>query len=196
MPGPGTALVVGASHGLGLGVVAELLHRGWDVVATVRAPSAGLDALAGERLRVEQVDIDHDDEVAALRGRLEGLRFDLLFVVAGVATGAGTPVPQMAREMASRVFQTNAISPIRFAEAFHMQVASGGTIALERARHGGRAGGARGRQGMRVPGLQGRHGALVGAAPGTPPASAGLVMPSGKEHRCITSVLAGAGPCC
>lgn len=130
MAGRGTALIVGASRGLGLGLVAELLARGWDIVATVRAPSSGLDALAGERLRVERVDIDHDDEVAALRDRLEGLRFDLLFVVAGVATGAGTPIPQMAREMASRVFQTNAVSPIRFAEAFHKRVAPGGTIAL------------------------------------------------------------------
>ena len=129
MPGRGTALVVGASRGLGLGVVAELLRRGWSVVATARAPSAGLDALACGRLRVERVDIDYDEEVA-LCGRLEGLRLDLLFVVAGVATGAGTPVPQMAREMASRVFQTNAVSPIRFAETFHKQVAPGGTIVL------------------------------------------------------------------
>lgn len=54
-----TALVVGASRGLGLGLAAELKSRGWNVVATVRgeAGERRLRALAekpGGEIRVEE----------------------------------------------------------------------------------------------------------------------------------------------
>jgi NAD(P)-dependent dehydrogenase (short-subunit alcohol dehydrogenase family) len=130
------ALIVGASRGLGLGLVARLLERGWQVTATVRRPSAALsDLAAGEKsgcLRIiTQIDIDDDAAIAALRTGLSGEpAFDLIFVVAGVATQAGTPVGQMSREVAGLVFQTNAISPIRVAESLHKRVAVGGVIAF------------------------------------------------------------------
>ena len=131
------ALVVGASRGLGLGLVEEFLRRDWTVTATSRTPSPGLDALVGERLRVEAgIDIDDDAAVAALAERLRGEVFDIVFVVAGVATEAATPVPFQARETVSQVFQTNAVSPIRFAEAFHGSVIPGGVIALMTSRLG------------------------------------------------------------
>src|SRR5712691_12214453 len=84
------ALVVGASRGLGLGLAAELKRRGWNVVATVRdqAGERRLRALAakpGGEIRVEHVDINDDAGVAALRRRLDGDVFDLVFVNAGIA---------------------------------------------------------------------------------------------------------------
>lgn len=126
-------LLVGASRGLGLGLAARFLERGWDVTATVRRPSAALaDLAASGPLRIEAgVDIDDDAAVAALRANLaDAPDFDLVFVVAGVATQAGTPAALMPRAVAAAVFQTNALSPIRFAEAFHRRVAPGGLIAL------------------------------------------------------------------
>jgi NAD(P)-dependent dehydrogenase (short-subunit alcohol dehydrogenase family) len=127
------ALIVGASRGLGLGLVARLLERGWDVTATVRRPSAALADCAGMGpLRIEAgVDIDDDAAVAGLRASLaEQPDFDLVFVVAGVATQAGIPAGLMPRATAAAVFQTNALSPIRFAEAFHKRVAPDGLIVL------------------------------------------------------------------
>ena len=44
-----TALIVGASRGLGLAIVQEYLARGWDVVGTVRAGSATRDDGGGGR---------------------------------------------------------------------------------------------------------------------------------------------------
>ena len=44
MSTPKTALIIGASRGLGLGLVKQLLKDGWDVTATVRDPSKA-DAL-------------------------------------------------------------------------------------------------------------------------------------------------------
>lgn len=139
---PKRALVAGASRGLGLGLVEEFLRRGWAVTATARGPSPGLDALGAEhhgpeRLRVERgVDIDDDGAVARLREALGEEMFDVVFVVAGVATEAGTPVPFQDRRTVAQVFQTNAVSPIRFAEAFHAHVAPGGVIALMTSRLG------------------------------------------------------------
>ncbi len=126
-------LIVGASRGLGLGLVACFLERGWDVTATVRRPSAALNDLAEKgRLRIETgVDIDDDASVTALRDALaDGPDFDIVFVVAGVALQAGTPAALMPRDVATAVFQTNALSPIRFAECFHRRVAKDGLIVL------------------------------------------------------------------
>ena len=84
------ALVVGASRGLGLGLAAELQHRGWNVVATVRdeAGERRLEKLAkkpGGEIRVEHLDINDDRQIAALRRRLDGLEFELVFVNAGIS---------------------------------------------------------------------------------------------------------------
>ena len=38
MADPSLALVVGANRGIGLGVVKEMLRRGWSVIATARRP--------------------------------------------------------------------------------------------------------------------------------------------------------------
>src|SRR5436189_430348 len=91
MTEPRWALVVGASRGLGLGLAAELKSRGWNVVGTVRdaAGDRRLQKLAGKpggELRVEHLDINDDAQIAALRRRLYGTVFDLIFVNAGIAS--------------------------------------------------------------------------------------------------------------
>ncbi|MCJ2019853.1 SDR family NAD(P)-dependent oxidoreductase [Methylobacterium sp. E-065] len=127
------ALIVGASRGLGLGLVARFLERGWDVTATVRKPSAALSDLAGRgTLHIATgIDIDDDDAVRGFAiACADKPAFDLVFVVAGVATQAGIPAGQIPRDVAAAVFQTNALSPIRFAEAFNKRVAEDGLIVL------------------------------------------------------------------
>ncbi|MBP1181274.1 SDR family oxidoreductase [Methylobacterium sp. PvR107] len=125
-----SALIVGASRGLGLGLVETFLARGWRVTATQRTPSAQLGRLSAEALRIETADIDDDAGVAALHDRLAGQCFDLIFVVAGVATQAHDPLHAVPRAVAAQVFLTNAVSPIRFAEAFLDRLAPGGSLAL------------------------------------------------------------------
>jgi len=55
----GVALVTGASRGIGRGVALELARRGFDVVATMRAPDradlSGLDGLGN--MRIERLDV-------------------------------------------------------------------------------------------------------------------------------------------
>lgn len=124
------ALVVGASRGLGLGLAAELQHRGWNVVATVRdeAGERRLEKLAkkpGGEVRVEHLDINDDRQIAALRRRLDGLEFELVFVNAGISPKGRSDAATATREEAAAVFMTNAVSPLRIAHAFLDRVREG-----------------------------------------------------------------------
>jgi NAD(P)-dependent dehydrogenase (short-subunit alcohol dehydrogenase family) len=62
-----TALIVGASRGLGLALAKEYLTRGWRVIGTVRsAARTGLHDLGeryGQRLEIERLDIASADEI-------------------------------------------------------------------------------------------------------------------------------------
>lgn len=124
------ALVVGASRGLGLGLVETFLKRGWRVTATQRSASPGLAALKSDALTVETSDIDDDHAVTGLHDRLAGQSFDLIFVVAGVATQAHEPLHLVPREVAAQVYLTNAVSPVRFAETFLDRLAPNGLVAF------------------------------------------------------------------
>ncbi len=124
------ALIVGASRGLGFGLVETFLKRGWRVTATQRKASPDLAGLETGALTIETADIDDDAAVAALHDRLSTQKYDLVFIVAGVATRAHDPLHAVPREVAAQVYLTNAVSPIRFAEVFADTVAPGGTIAF------------------------------------------------------------------
>jgi NAD(P)-dependent dehydrogenase (short-subunit alcohol dehydrogenase family) len=128
-----SAVVVGASRGIGLGLVERFLERGWDVVATRRGSAPELEALAGRsdgRLTLETVDIDEPEQVDALHGRLAGRRLDLLFVNAGVTHDREETVADVSTETFERVMVTNALSPMRLVERFLDLVASTGTVAV------------------------------------------------------------------
>ena len=127
------ALIIGGSRGLGLGLVREHLARGWQVVATARARSSELEALGQafrQCLTIEHLDIVRPEQVAALVQNLRGQAFDLLFLNAGIMTGRGLPLAEVADSDIAGIFMTNAISPIRVADALAASVAPGGTIAF------------------------------------------------------------------
>jgi NAD(P)-dependent dehydrogenase (short-subunit alcohol dehydrogenase family) len=127
-----TVMIVGASRGLGLGLAREYAKRGWRVIATVRSakPPPELQSLAAaDRFLIEHVDINMPDQVAALRKRLAGERIDLLFVNAGISNGAGETLPQTTTDSFTQQMVTNALSPLKFIEAFADLVPAGGVIA-------------------------------------------------------------------
>jgi NAD(P)-dependent dehydrogenase (short-subunit alcohol dehydrogenase family) len=130
----GTVLIVGASRGLGLGLAREYAGRGWTVIGTVRAeaPPTGLHILAAESggaVRVERVDINVPEQVAALRARLAAARIDVLFVNAGIANGPRETIPGTSTEGFTALMITNALSPLRVIEAFADLVPADGVIA-------------------------------------------------------------------
>jgi NAD(P)-dependent dehydrogenase (short-subunit alcohol dehydrogenase family) len=133
-PAGQTALIIGASRGLGYALAAEYLARGWRVTATVRgAGPTQLHDLARSsagRLVVETVDITVPEQVAALHDRLAQTTFDLLFVNAGVTNGPEETVADVSTDTFVRLMVTNALSPMRVVEALQDLIAPQGTIAV------------------------------------------------------------------
>ncbi len=112
-----TALIVGASRGLGLGLVVEHLKRGFAVIATVRKPEdeAALRALPGaEHLTLHLADVTSNADIARLATDLpDGL--DIVFINAGVY--GPSSVTEASLEDLDAVMRTNAFGPIRLAHA-------------------------------------------------------------------------------
>jgi NAD(P)-dependent dehydrogenase (short-subunit alcohol dehydrogenase family) len=110
-------------------------RRGWHVVATVRdSTTTALDDLADHhkgQIEIETVDITFPDQLGALRRRLKGRTFDVLFVNAGIVgrwpdkTVAAVPTEEFVRVMA-----TNALAPMRTIAALEDLVEPAGTIGV------------------------------------------------------------------
>jgi NAD(P)-dependent dehydrogenase (short-subunit alcohol dehydrogenase family) len=130
-----SALIIGASRGLGWGLAGELVRQGWRVVGTVRDAKrhTRLHELKEETrhaVEIEQVDIVSQADIASLRARLAGERFDLLFVVAGVTNDIRETISRVTTEEFVRVMVTNALSPLRAVEALIDLVMPTGQVAV------------------------------------------------------------------
>lgn len=127
-----TAMVIGASRGLGLTLARELLHRGWTVVATTRRRSEELQRLAETpfgRLRIESLEMTDTAQLDSLRHRLADTSLDLLLVNAGINRG-NHPIHEVPADLFAKVMITNALSPLRTLETLHGLVVPGGTVAV------------------------------------------------------------------
>ncbi|KKM55189.1 SDR family oxidoreductase [Yersinia pestis] len=108
-----TALVIGASRGLGLGLVDELSRRGWSVTATTRGAAQDTSAHAAHWLKL---DINQPESIKQFLPQVQGQRFDLIFVNAGISGPAHQSAIDATPDEIQELFQTNAISPIRIAQ--------------------------------------------------------------------------------
>lgn len=131
----GALLLVGASRGLGLAMAAEFLTRGWTVVATTRGNArTGLHDLADQhagRVEIESLDMNQQDEIAALRARLSGGQFDMLFVNAGTVNhNQDETMAEVSTDEFVRVMVTNALSPVRVVESLQDLVTAHGVIGV------------------------------------------------------------------
>ncbi len=127
-------LLIGASRGLGFALADEYLKRGWQVVATERDSTTSklrtlVEASHG-RLEIETLDINHAEQVAALRARLASRKFDLLFVNAGVKNDDHETIADVSTDEFIRVMVTNVLSPMRVVAALQDLVRPSGTIGV------------------------------------------------------------------
>jgi NAD(P)-dependent dehydrogenase (short-subunit alcohol dehydrogenase family) len=78
-----TALVIGASRGIGREFVRQLLADAWKVTATAR-DDASIAALQTEGAEAIKLDVARPESLAGLGWRLDGAKVDLAVYVAGV----------------------------------------------------------------------------------------------------------------
>lgn len=136
-PAP-TALIIGASRGLGLGLVRELAGRGYSVTGTVRS-EADRAAVTEAGGRAAIADVTDAASIAALASPL-----DLLFINAGVSGPAHDDAAQATAADLGALFQTNVTGPVAAARALLPQLAPGGVIAFMSSRMGSVADNTRG----------------------------------------------------
>jgi NAD(P)-dependent dehydrogenase (short-subunit alcohol dehydrogenase family) len=134
MSKPKSALIVGASRGLGFAIVRELLERGWKVTGTVRDEKRtqlqGLVELYREHLEIEHVDITESKQIAILKQRLSSKCFDLLFVNAGITNDRYETIGEVSTSDFVNVMVTNSLSTMRVIEQFTENVRTGGIVGV------------------------------------------------------------------
>lgn len=128
-------LLVGASRGLGLAMARAFAERGWNVVGTVQgADRTDLHDLADEhpdRIEIQSLDITEPAQIAALRDRLAGRSFDILFNNAGTAnSNQDETIADVSTEEFIHVMVTNALSPMRVIETLQQLVPATGLIGI------------------------------------------------------------------
>ncbi|WP_339486546.1 SDR family oxidoreductase [Pseudomonas sp. EL_65y_Pfl2_R95] len=112
-----TALIIGASRGLGLGLVQQFSQLGWQVTATVRTPSRADELKAVNGVKIATLDIDSNESLAALGQQIKNQVFDLIFVNAGVLGPEHQSAAAATYQELAQLFMTNVTAPIRLAEA-------------------------------------------------------------------------------
>ncbi|ANY89501.1 MULTISPECIES: SDR family oxidoreductase [Pseudomonas] len=120
-----TALIIGASRGLGLGLVQRLHEDGWNIIATVRDPQKADALRAVPGVRIETLEMNDTAQLDALRERLQGEVLDLLFINAGVMGPLPQDLETVDTDALGALFMTNAVAPIRVARRLVGQVREG-----------------------------------------------------------------------
>jgi NAD(P)-dependent dehydrogenase (short-subunit alcohol dehydrogenase family) len=107
-----TILITGCSSGFGLATARLFLDRGWDVVATMRAPRPDLLPASGH-LRILPLDVTDPGSIA--RTVADAGAIDVLANNAGF--GAPVPVELTPSETARALFETNTLGTLAMTQA-------------------------------------------------------------------------------
>ena len=128
-------LVIGASRGIGLEFVRQYRAEGHAVTATAR-DEKGLAVLAELGAKALPLDLLDPRQCTALGRRLEGERFDVAILNAGVyGADKAAPSPPTEAEF-DLVMHTNVLGPMRVLPALTDCLAQGARLALLSSRMG------------------------------------------------------------
>ena len=120
--------ILGASRGIGLGLVKTFLDRGWNVVASKRSESADLHALECDALRIVTADVTEPDSYVDLG--FEDGQLDALIINAGITGASHQDASKATADEVSHVMMTNAFGPARAAKSLLPAIKDGGTLGV------------------------------------------------------------------
>ena len=125
-----TVLVTGASRGLGLEFARQYAAEGAEVIACCRDPDGAkelksLAATSGGRVRVMQLDVASEADIAALKAALAGQPIDILINNAGISGPARQSSDDIDLEGWLETFRVNTVAPVAVAQALHGNLKAG-----------------------------------------------------------------------
>ncbi|MDN2579376.1 SDR family oxidoreductase [Aquibium sp. ELW1220] len=125
-----TILITGASSGIGKATALRFQSEGWNVIATMRDPSAGADLARLDNVMVTRLDVTDAGSIAeaVAEGIARFRRIDVLLNNAGY--GAYGPLEAFSTDRIRRQFDTNVIGLLEVTKAVlpHMRANRSGTI--------------------------------------------------------------------
>jgi len=136
------AIVVGASRGIGLGLVRELLLQQWSVIATLRDINRVPDDLKQllaeypDQLELAELDLSHLDTANMITSKYSEGSIDLLLVSAGIAGPEHQRVEQSQPNEIVDLFWVNSIAPVTIARKFLPLMKANSLIAFMSSRMG------------------------------------------------------------
>lgn len=116
-----TVLVVGASRGIGLEFARQYAKAGWDVHATYRTDSAGLECIDG--VQAHKLEVTSQGDIESLKDNLVNVPIDLLIHNAGIYGQKDAYFGNTDEQQWLETFQVNTIAPMKIIEAFAENVA-------------------------------------------------------------------------
>jgi NAD(P)-dependent dehydrogenase (short-subunit alcohol dehydrogenase family) len=120
----GRVLVTGSSRGIGLELVHQYAHDGYEVIATCRAPdrATALHDIAG--VTVRRLDVASEPELAQVESELDGAPIDILIGNAAVFGGTRSRFGDVDWAAWRRAFEINVLGTIRVATSLWPNVAA------------------------------------------------------------------------
>ncbi len=117
-----TAIVTGASRGIGSEFVVRLLQDGWRVYAGYRSEMHRLELIEHENLFCHLLDVTDNESVRKFAERVE-YPVDLLINNAGVPDGRWRNVKEIDDKWMLEVIDINSVGPVRMVKAFYDKMA-------------------------------------------------------------------------
>ncbi|MBC8163167.1 MAG: SDR family NAD(P)-dependent oxidoreductase [Roseiflexaceae bacterium] len=110
-----TALITGASSGIGAAAATTLAQHGWTVYATARRTEA-LAALAASGLHTLPLDVTDDQSMIAAVEQIESTHGAVDLLVNNAGFGVNGPVEELAMADIRRQFETNVFGLVRMSQ--------------------------------------------------------------------------------
>jgi NAD(P)-dependent dehydrogenase (short-subunit alcohol dehydrogenase family) len=111
-----TALVTGATSGIGLHIADQLARRGWTVLVGARDEARGAEVAARFGGRPLLLDVTDAGTIATAAATVREL--DVLVNNAGISLDIGSPVTDTAVEVFRRTYETNVFGVVAVTNAF------------------------------------------------------------------------------